>query len=128
MLLLDTHAFVWLVSDPDQISHNAWNALEEGEEDCVISMVTGWEIALLYKLRRLKLPRPPTQYISLALENHGITELPLTREVILQSVELPDIHKDPFDRILIAEAQIRKATLITKDRTIAAYPGIQVIW
>ena len=63
-----------------------------------------------------------------ALENHGILELALTREVILQSVELPDIHKDPFDRILIAEAQSRKATLITKDQAIAAYPGTQVVW
>jgi PIN domain nuclease of toxin-antitoxin system len=128
MLLLDTHAFIWLASDPAKLSRPAKRMLETSADSLAISLVTAWEVALLVKRGRLSLPLPPAQYLEQAIRHHGIIELPMSREVVLHAVSLPDLHGDPFDRILIAEAHLRDAALISKDRNIAAYPGTRVVW
>ena len=128
MILLDTHAFVWLASDPKQLSKAAWRFLENNPDELAISIVTSWEVALLHKKGQLELPLAPADFISRALEHHGISELNLSRDVILHALGLADIHKDPFDRILVAEAITRNIPIVTKDRFIGAYPGIRTIW
>lgn len=128
MLLLDTHAFVWLASDPGKLSSSVLSLIEESREPLAISVVTAWEIALLNKRKRLQLPLPATEYIDRAIAHHRIRELPLTRKTVLQAVGLSEIHRDPFDRILIAEAQLLDAQLISKDEAISQYPGIEVVW
>ena len=127
MVLLDTHAFIWLVSDPEQLSRAAWKQIR-GAAAPAISVVTSWEVALLHKRGRLSLPLPPAAFLERALRHHGIRELPLSREIVLAAVALPDLHADPFDRILVAEAIANKARLISRDRMIAAYPGVTVVW
>ena len=127
MILLDTHAFIWLASDPGQLSKPSIELIRSGKP-LATSVVTSWEIALLAKRGRLKLPLPANDYIDRAISHHKIRELPLTRSTVLQAVGLPYIHKDPFDRILIAEALQSGAPLISKDETICRYPDIQVVW
>ncbi|NDG70342.1 MAG: type II toxin-antitoxin system VapC family toxin [Proteobacteria bacterium] len=128
MTLLDTHTFVWLVSDQKELSAKAAVAIEKDLDLLFISVVTAWEIALLYKKGRLHLALPPPEFVERAIRQHGVQELPLTREVSMASVSLPDIHNDPFDRILVAEALQHRCRLVTKDAKIPLYPGVVTIW
>lgn len=127
MILLDTHTFVWLASSPDQLSAPAYEVVEANLGQLAVSIVSAWEIALLVRKERLHLPLQVHTFIERALEHHGITELPLTRSVIFDAVNLQAIHNDPFDRILIAEAKRRECALVTKDRVMPQY-GVPVVW
>jgi len=128
VILLDTHALVWLASDPDQLSSAAQVAIRAHPASLHISVVSAWEISLLVKRGRLILPLSPDDFLSRAIAHHGLIELPLTRRVAQASVFLPDIHNDPFDRILISECNARGLSLISRDTVIPRYPGFAVIW
>ncbi len=128
MILLDTHAIVWLASDPRQLSSVAQSAIRAHPASLHISIVSAWEISLLVKRGRLTLPMPPDEYLTRAIAQHGLIELPLTRQVAQASVSLPDIHNDPFDRILISECNAHGLALVSRDTVIPRYPGINVIW
>ena len=128
MTLLDTHTFVWLASNQKELSAKAAVAIKKDLDSLFISVVTAWEIALLYKKGRLHLALPPPEFVERAIRHHGVQELPLTREVSMASVSLPDIHNDPFDRILLAEALQHRCRLVTKDTKIPLYPGVVTIW
>ena len=127
MILLDTHAFVWLASTPELLSKQARSVIEMHMGDLALSIVSSWEIALLVKKERLVLPVSVEDFIERALERHAVEELPLSRSVILDVVNLEPIHNDPFDRILIAEANCRGCAIITKDRWIPQYP-VKTVW
>jgi PIN domain nuclease of toxin-antitoxin system len=128
MTLLDSHTFVWLASNQKELSAKAAVAIKKDLDSLFISVVTAWEIALLYKKGRLHLALPPPEFVERAIRHHGVQELPLTREVSMASVSLPDIHNDPFDRILVAEALQHRCRLVTKDTKIPLYPGVVTIW
>jgi len=128
MTLLDTHTFVWLASNQKELSAKAAAAIKKDLDSLFISVVTSWEIALLHKKGRLHLALPPTQFVERAIRHHGVQELPLTREISMASVSLPDIHNDPFDRILVAEALKHRCRLVTKDAKIPLYPGVVTVW
>jgi PIN domain nuclease of toxin-antitoxin system len=128
MTLLDTHVFVWLASDQGALSSVALAAIKKDRVSLYTSVVTSWEIALLYKKGRLLLPVPPEEFVELALQHYGVQELELTREITMAGVALPDIHNDPFDRILVAEALHHKCRIVTKDEKIPLYHGVETIW
>jgi len=128
MILLDTHALIWLASDQRKLSQKALKCIRVEGQSAAISMVTAWELALLHKRERLQLPLSPESYLDRALAHHRLSEIPISREIVLHAVELPDIHNDPFDRILIATAQLNGMPLVSKDQTIARYPDIDVVW
>ncbi len=128
MTLLDTHAFVWLASDQNALSPAALGAIKKDRESLFISVVTCWEIALLHKKGRLLLPLPPNDFVEKAALHHGVQDLPLTREIAMDAVALPEIHNDPFDRILVAEALHHRCRLVTKDETILRYPDVRAVW
>ncbi len=128
MILLDTHVLVWLASDPAQLSRPAQEALHKFQGGLLVSAVSAWEIALLYKRGRLLLPVSPADFVRRAVARHGLHELPVISTTALAAVALPEIHNDPFDRILIAEALERKCRIVTKDAIIPKYPGVSVVW
>jgi PIN domain nuclease of toxin-antitoxin system len=128
MILLDTHVLVWMASDPAQLSQPAREALSKFQKGLLISAVSAWEIALLHRRGRLLLPVPPDVFVQRAVARHGLHELPVTAVTALAAVALPDIHNDPFDRILIAEALERNCRMVTKDAIIRKYPGVSVFW
>ena len=128
MILLDTHALVWLASDPDRLSDVARSSIRAHPASLHISVVSAWEISLLVKRGRLTLPLSPEEFLTRAIAHHGLIELPLTRKVAQASVSLPDIHNDPFDRILISECNARSLSLVSCDRVTPRYPGVHVIW
>jgi PIN domain nuclease of toxin-antitoxin system len=128
MLLLDTHAFVWLASDQTQLTAAGKAAIRAAAGALCISSITGLEIALLVKRGRLELPLPPREFIERALRQHGIEEIPVDVEIALRSAALPDIHNDPFDRIIAATALNRGCPLLSKDTVLPRYPGMTLLW
>jgi len=128
VILLDTHAFVWLASDQAQLSPSAARTIRENADTLYLSVVSAWEIALLVKRGRLTLPLAPSTFTSRALRHHGIAELPLERRTAERAVALPDIHNDPFDRILVAECLERGGAIISRDGILPQYPRLTVIW
>jgi len=128
MTLLDTHSFMWLASDQKELSAKAAVAIKKDLDSLFISVVTAWEIVLLHKKVVCILICLSAEFVERAIRHHGMQELSLTREVSMASVSLPDIHNDPFDRILVAEALQHRCPLVTKDAKIPLYPGVVTIW
>jgi len=125
---LITHAAVCLASDQDKLSVDAKKALSLHADNLHISIVSAWEISMLYRRKRLHLPIEPELYLDRMIKQHALNEVPLSRHIAQLSVRLPEIHNDPFDRILIAMCQANDWTLLSKDRVIAKYPDICVVW
>lgn len=121
-LLLDTHAAVWWQSDNPRLGRDARRAIASA--DIVwISSATGWEAALKSSKGRLQLREP----IGVAILADDFTELPVTLKHAEEFERLPRLHGDPFDRILIAQARVEGATIVTHDRAFEKY-GVPVIW
>jgi PIN domain nuclease of toxin-antitoxin system len=128
MVLLDTCALLWLVSDQTKLSETARHAIERNSDALFVSAITAFELAVKQKSGKLELPLPPQEWFAEAVSFHGIRELPVNSVVAMQSVQLPPLHNDPCDRMIIATAQINDIGIITSDRLIWQYPGIKVIW
>lgn len=118
-LLLDTHAFLWAIDNNPQLSKKARDAIIDGENVVFVSAATAWEIAIKKSIGKLKIPNG--DYME-ELKLHRFTPLDIATEHALTVENLPPYHKDPFDRMLIAQAQVEKLTLITGDPKIKAYP------
>lgn len=126
-LLLDTCAFLWLQEDAPQLSSVARSAILNPENEVFLSAISVWEIARKHAAGALKLHARPEVLIPAVREASGIQSLPLTEEDSLRAEKLPMIHKDPFDRMLIAQALVRGMVIVTSDRQFADYP-IRVLW
>lgn len=128
MLLLDTHALVWLASDLSKLPTATRKILRAHAGDLLVSGISGLEIALAVKRGRLELPDHPEAYVSRALDQHGIREIPVTAAIGCRAAALPDVHNDPFDRIILATAQLHHAVILSKDGWMTRYPDIDVVW
>ena len=128
MLLLDTHALVWLASDQAQLTVAGKAAIRAAAGSLCISSITGLEIALLVKRGRLDLPLPPAEFVERAIRQHAIEEVPVDLAIALRSAVLPDIHNDPFDRLIVATALARGCPVLSKDTVLPQYPGVAVLW
>lgn len=125
--LLDTHTFLWWnLSDP-QLSPTAREFISDGRNQIYLSAVTAWEIAIKYAKGRLELPEPPDSYVISRLKLHNFWPLPIEITHTLHIYQLPAIHQDPFDRLLIAQAQLENCPLITADTQITRY-DVTVLW
>lgn len=119
--LIDTHCWLWWHMDPDRLSRQAFELIEDGETSISFSVVSAWEIVIKYSLKKLKLPLHPYEYIPKRLEISYMDVLPVQLEHALQVEKLPDHHKDPFDRLLIAQAVAENLTVISSDRQLQSY-------
>lgn len=128
MLLLDTHAFVWLASAQDALPLRAKEAIRGHAGRLYLSSISAVEIGILVKRERLLLPVPPAQFLEKALRQHGVIEVPIDRHIALAAVALPGIHTDPFDRIIIATAHLHRMAILSRDRIMPTYPHTDVIW
>ena len=125
--LLDTHAFLWMAADPDALSPRVSEIVSERSNVLYLSSASGWEIALLRQLNRIELPDDPQRFIPEAMQMFSIHPLPIGFQTAISSALLPLIHRDPFDRIIIAEALKQKLIILTKDRTFREYK-VQSVW
>jgi PIN domain nuclease of toxin-antitoxin system len=130
LILLDTHAWVrWLHPELGQPLPPALrNWLESGDEPLAISVISCLEVSQLVKKQILVLPLPLPQWFEAALEESAVLCLPLTPKLLHDSTLLPDIHRDPADRIIIATALEQNAVLVTADEAIQKYPGLRTVW
>lgn len=122
-LLLDTHVFLWAVDDDPRLSPAARTAIIDGNNLVFVSAVTAWEIAIKKATGKLTLPQG--NYLD-ELRVHRFTPLDITTEHALAVEHLPHYHKDPFDRLLIAQAQLEKLVLVTSDARVKQY-AVQMI-
>ena len=126
MLLLDTCTFIWLASDPSRLSADAVTAIES-EVDICLSDTSIWEICLKWQAKKIELPSPPRIWISEQVRAWHLKRLPIEQEHLFRSVELSDLHKDPFDRLLVSQALVHRITIVTPDTAIRQYP-VAVVW
>lgn len=125
--LLDTHTFLWWNLDAPELSATAREFIADSQNEIFISAASGWEIAIKYGKGRLKLPEPPEIFIANRLTLHNFAPLPIQLSHAAAVYQLPHIHQDPFDRLLIAQSQLEKLPLLTADSNIAKY-DVSVIW
>lgn len=128
MLLLDTHALIWLATDLSQLPDAAKAAIRFHALELHVSAISALEISLLTKYGKLKWGKNPLSRFERAIEHHGLKEVPVDSMIAWQSAQLPPIHRDLFDRIIIATAQKHGMTILTKDRTIPTYPKVKAVW
>lgn len=128
MLLLDTHTFIWLASDRRMLPIQLLKLIESESDGLFISSITATEIGLLAKADKINTFGSCEDFVFKNLEQFGIHELPVDVEIALASSQLPTIHRDPFDRIIIATAQKHNMTILTKDRIIPTYPNVKAVW
>lgn len=127
MIVLDTHAWIWWVSAPDQLSDKARQAIDEAAS-LGVSAMTCWEVSMLVEKDRIVLNTQTDLWLKQALARPRTQWCPLSPEILVKATQLKNFHEDPVDRILVATALAHKATLITKDRKIRAYDLVKTIW
>ena len=120
-LLLDTHVFLWLSVEPDRLSDNMKIACENPENRLYLSLVSPWEIQIKQQLGKLQLHAPLAGLIETQVRRNGMILLPVKLEHIYALSELPSVHKDPFDRLLIAQAGIESMHIVSSDKKISRY-------
>jgi len=121
-ILLDTCTFLWIATGSSRLSTDAAALFRDPDNHVFLSAVSAWEITVKHGLGRLPLPEPPSRFVPDLRERHGIRSLPIDEESATRLSALPDLHRDPFDRILVSQAITGGMVLLTPDRAITAYP------
>jgi PIN domain nuclease of toxin-antitoxin system len=121
-LLLDTRLLLWAANDPDRLSKSVRKLIDDPESEPVFSAASIWEIAIKSGLGRDDFAIDAAVLRS-SLNDNGYSELPISGAHAAAVATLPPLHRDPFDRILVAQANVEGVTLLTADPEVAAYPG-----
>ena len=125
--LVDLQAVVWYVHDDRRLGQNAREALATGAGELLMSSASLWELAIKVSLRKFALDRSINEYVDRFIKGLHMRIVDVTRSHALRVATLPHLHKDPFDRLLIAQAMEEGVPIITGDGAIARY-GVEVIW
>jgi PIN domain nuclease of toxin-antitoxin system len=125
-ILLDSHVFLWWVGGERRLPAKLRRAIGSSRSECFLSYASVWEMAIKSSLGKLRLPVPVGKFVAEQCEVNGFTLLPLSLPHIVAVERLPMHHRDPFDRLLVAQAQIEDMPLATHDRTLKAY-GIKLV-
>ncbi len=120
-LLLDTHIFIWWADEPEKLSSLVLSALEDETNDLLLSVVSTWEIQIKMSLGKLKFSQPLRELVESQQEANDLQILPIELPHVLALENLPFHHKDPFDRLLIAQSIVEGITLIIADDRFSAY-------
>ena len=125
-ILFDTHAFLWSRLSPDRLGQ-ARALLENPDTTLLLSAVSSWEIAIKWSLGKLDLPEPPSRYIPARMQLDSLQGLPVEHSHALAVAELPHLHRDPFDRLLVAQAIAENVRIATADPAIRQYDP-PILW
>ncbi len=121
-LLLDTHVFLWFITADPRLPAIFLAAIRDPANEVYLSVASIWEAVIKHGLGKLPLPAPPADYLPRQREAHGIAALPIDEAAMTHLAGLPALHRDPFDRLLIAQALQHGLTIVTADAEVAAYP------
>lgn len=125
--LLDTAIFLWSVGPVEKLNRQAVEVLEDAMTELFLSAASSWEISIKSALGNLKLPEAASTYVPKRLTSQGIRSLPISHIHALAAGELPRHHRDPFDRMLVAQARNERMVLMTADPSFKKY-GIELLW
>ena len=120
-LLLDTHVFLWLQTDPERLGVHV-GLVEDPSTDLAVSAASSWEIAIKHQIGRLALPEAPDRYVPSRIRAIGAHAMPVEHAHALAVAALPALHRDPFDRLIVAQAKLEEMTILTADEAVARYP------
>ncbi len=126
-LLLDTHAYLWFVFDDPRLSEPAATAIADPEIEPVLSVASLWEITIKRQLGKLDLGMEFSRFLRLYVEQRRVTVLPLELAHLREYDQLPLLHRDPFDRLLVAQAKVLGSRIVTVDPSFRSY-DLEVIW
>ncbi|MHB8987072.1 MAG: type II toxin-antitoxin system VapC family toxin [Eubacteriales bacterium] len=125
--LLDTHTFLWWITDDLRLSPRVREIIGDEENELFLSSASGWEMAIKARLGKLDLPAGLISFVAEQMAINAIDPLPVEMSHALHVYNLPDYHRDPFDRILIAQARLENMPILTSDPQIGRYP-VKVVW
>ena len=125
--LLDTTVFVWLLKEPEKLNPRALNLIEDESHDVFLSSVTSWEVVIKSAMGKLTLPRKPDELWSEIMAKFSFQPLSITHTHSLAVGQLAFYHRDPFDRMLVAQAMSEKLILLTADSMFEKYP-VEILW
>lgn len=125
-LLLDTHVWLWMIGQSSRLSDRARAALTDESHDLYLSTVAAWEIGFKHAAGKLKLTGRPSVQLPEYVKRSGVQPLVVTLDHALRAAELPMHHRDPFDRLMIAQAQEEELTFVTADGRLAVY-GVRIL-
>jgi len=126
-LLLDTCTFLWVLGGTADVRGRVADAFRAADNEVYLSAASVWEIAIKHASGRLVLPHPPDQLIPAERDARAILPLPIDEESALHISRLPDLHRDPFDRMLVAQAIVHGLTIVTPDPLVLQYPA-RTMW
>lgn len=126
-LLLDTCTFLWWIENSPRLPKRVRSEVSNPAHEVFVSAASIWEISVKHHAGRLPLPQPPERFAPEQRERHGFSSLPIDEASVLQLHRLPQLHKDPFDRMLVCQAIEHGMTLLTPDRLIGQY-SVRVSW
>lgn len=125
--ILDTHTFLWWNLNDPHLSPTARNFIADGSNELFLSAASAWEIAIKAARGRLILPETPEHYLAQRMRLHHLQPLPIQLSHALHVYNLPALHQDPFDRLLVAQSQLEELPILTADPEISRY-AINIIW
>ena len=126
-ILLDTHTFLWWITDDRQLSASARDFIRDKNNDLLLSSASAWEIAIKTSLGKLPLPESPEVFIPRHMRINQFRPLPISVDHALAVSALPHHHRDPFDRLLVAQAQMENIPLLSADPILRSY-AVQILW
>ena len=126
-VLLDTHALLFFAVDSDRLSRHARDVFAGSGNELLWSAASSWEVAIKFALGRLKLVKPPREILPELLQQQRIGSLPIEHSHAFRAAELPPHHRDPFDRLLIAQAQVERIPILSRDPALREY-DVEVVW
>lgn len=125
--LLDTHVFLWWVLDDERLTPFVRDFVADGKNELFLSAASCWEMMIKAKIGRLAFHEPPEKFIPEQMNQNKLIGLPVQIVHALHLHRLPEHHKDPFDRMLVAQAQVERMPIITNDSLLAAY-DVKILW
>jgi PIN domain nuclease of toxin-antitoxin system len=126
-LLLDTCTFLWVLSGGPSLPLHIAELVRDPDHDVFLSAASAWEIAIKHAAGKLTLPGPPQRWLPVMRAERGVASLAVDEESTLHASRLPSLHRDPFDRLLVAQAIVHGMTILTPDPIIARYPA-RTLW
>lgn len=125
--LIDTHCWLWWMSEPERLNATARRRIKNRRNAVFFSAASAWEIAIKAALGKLRLPEPAVDYVPSRVSGQGMVPLPINQRHALLLEAMPPHHRDPFDRMLIAQAQVENLPILTGDRHFLSY-DVKVLW
>jgi PIN domain nuclease of toxin-antitoxin system len=126
-LLLDSHAFLWSATGDTRLSARARSAIEDPDNDRFLSVASAWELMLKVQVGKLKLPSTAAEFFRNQLSEMAMESLPVLTSHVMRLEAIPLHHRDPFDRLLIAQSQVEGLAIVTADPAFALYE-VDVLW